>query len=105
MKVLDLVSNVSTNDFPSREHFTIPWRWPNSERIYPAKQDQHHANRRREFSHQSYRMTYDALVHHVFSELRDGWTPEEIAGQLPQGFPGAAGQEGTTATAILPQRS
>jgi len=57
------------------------------ERIYVAWQAQHHANTRKELSHKPYRMSYDPVVHHVFSRLRDGWTPEEIGGRLPHDFP------------------
>ena len=32
-------------------------------------------------------MSYDPLVHHVFSRLRDGWTREEIGVRLPHDFP------------------
>ena len=32
-------------------------------------------------------MSYDPLVHHVFSRLRDGWTREEIGVRLPDDFP------------------
>jgi hypothetical protein len=35
----------------------------------------------------SYRMSYDSLVRSVLSNLRDGWTPDEIGGRLPHGFP------------------
>jgi len=57
------------------------------ERIYLAEQAQRHANKRKELSHEPYRMSCDSLVHHVFSRLRDGWTPEEIAGRLRHDFP------------------
>ena len=56
-------------------------------RIYLAEQAQHHATKRQVLSHQPYRMSYDPLVHHVFTRLRDGWTPEEIGGRLPHDFP------------------
>jgi len=57
------------------------------ERIYLAWKAQHHANTRKDLSPKPYRMSYDPLVHHVFSRLRDGWTPEEIGGRLPHDFP------------------
>jgi len=55
--------------------------------IYLAELAQNHANKRKELSCKPYRMGYDPLVHQVFSKLRDGWTPEEIGGRLPHGFP------------------
>lgn len=57
------------------------------DRLYLAGQAQFHANTHRAYSHQSYRMHYDRLVDWVITQLRRGWTPEEISGRLPLEFP------------------
>ena len=36
---------------------------------------------------QIFNMKHDQLVHHVFTRLSKGWTPEEIAGRLPLDLP------------------
>lgn len=60
---------------------------PRHDRIYLAGQAQLKADTRKQRSHQPYRMTYDRLVDWVISQLRRGWTPEEISGRLPIEFP------------------
>ncbi|HUH52474.1 MAG TPA: IS30 family transposase [Microbacteriaceae bacterium] len=57
------------------------------EGIYLAGQAQLQADTRKQRSHQPYRMRYDRLVDWVISQLRRGWTPEEISGRLPIEFP------------------
>jgi IS30 family transposase len=58
------------------------------ERLYLGGQAQLKADRRSECSHQPYRMSHDPLVDWVISSLRQGWTPQEIAGRLPAEFAG-----------------
>lgn len=57
------------------------------DRLYLAGQAQLHADTRKQRSHQRYRMVYDRLVDWVISQLRRGWTPEEISGRLTIEFP------------------
>lgn len=60
---------------------------PARRRLYLAHQAHSHANARKRFSHQPYRMAYEPLLNHVFTRFRGGWTPEEIAGRLPLDYP------------------
>lgn len=62
---------------------TRPW----SNTVYVAERAQGHAVVQKARSHVPYRMTYDRLVDTVIGLLRQGWTPEEIAGRLPIDFP------------------
>jgi len=54
-----------------------------SDAFYVAETAQGHADRLTACSHQPYRITHDRVVDTVMSRLRQGWTPEEIAGRLP----------------------
>ena len=62
---------------------TRPW----SEAVYVAETAHSNAVKVQANSHQPCRMTYDRLVDVVVGRLRQGWTPEEIAGRLPIDFP------------------
>lgn len=55
---------------------------------YRATIAQHHADKNSARSHQPIRMRNDGLVAWVCDHLRNGWTPEEIAGRLPLEFGG-----------------
>lgn len=57
------------------------------ERLYLAGQAQLQADDRKACSHQPYRMNYDRLVDWVITQLRKGWTVEEISGRAPIEFP------------------
>lgn len=57
------------------------------DRLYLAGQAQRRADHRKTRSHQPFRMAYDRLVDWVITQLRKGWTVEEIAGRLPVEFP------------------
>ena len=57
------------------------------DRVYLAGQAQLRADGRATRSHQPFRMTYDRLVDWVITQLRKGWTVEEIAGRVRIEFP------------------
>lgn len=57
------------------------------ERLYLASQAQLSADDRKTLSHQPFRMTYDRLVDWVITQLRKGWTVQEIAGRVGVEFP------------------
>lgn len=57
------------------------------DRLYLAGQAQVRAQTRKARSHLPVRMRHDRLVHWVITQLRKGWTPEEIAGRAPIEFP------------------
>lgn len=57
------------------------------DRLYLAGQAQLRADTRKARSHQPFRMTYDRLVDWVITQLRKGWTVEEITGRVPIEFP------------------
>lgn len=52
------------------------------DRIYLAVKAQHHADKRKQRSHQPYRMRYEPLLNYVIDGLRRGWSPERISGRL-----------------------
>lgn len=54
---------------------------------YRAGRAQRKADARAERSHQRTRLTSDQAVTHLVSKLRDGWTPEMIAGRARIDFP------------------
>ncbi len=56
-------------------------------RLYLGRQAQLQADTRGALSHQPYRMEHDRLVDWVLTQLRKGWTPEEISGRLRVEFP------------------
>jgi len=57
------------------------------DRLYLAGQAQLRADDRVAHSHQPFRMAHDPLIDWAISQLRKGWTVEEIAGRLPVEFP------------------
>lgn len=57
------------------------------DRLYLAGQAQLSAQTRAARSHVSFRMSYDRLVNWTIDHLREGWTPEEIAGRVRVEFP------------------
>lgn len=57
------------------------------ERLYLAGQAHLQADVRKGSSHQPFRMKYDRLVDWVISQLRKGWTAQEIAGRVGVEFP------------------
>lgn len=54
---------------------------------YRAGHAQRKADARAERSHQPTRLTTDRAITHLLSKLRDGWTPEMIAGRARIDFP------------------
>lgn len=57
------------------------------DRLYLAGQAQLRADDRVAHSHQPFRMAHDPLIDWAISQLRKGWTVEEIAGRLRVEFP------------------
>lgn len=57
------------------------------DRLYLAGQAQLRADDRKTRSHQPFRMACDRLVDWVITQLRKGWTVEEIAGRVKIEFP------------------
>jgi IS30 family transposase len=55
--------------------------------VYVASWAHHRAKERDDRSHQPTRMRHDPLVAYVCDKLRDGWTPQLIAGRLPIDHP------------------
>jgi IS30 family transposase len=55
--------------------------------LYLAEQAQHHGTKRRTVSHQPYQIEQNQLMDTVLTRSRNAWTPEDIGGRFPHGFP------------------